>query len=281
MVLLLALLAVQAGGLALSYHLGGQHKHEPIIAQWKQDMVAQRRQIEITRERTRAHMDALAQHIGRLQAHVTRLDALGNRLVKLAELDESEFDFSSAPGLGGPEQSDTQSAVGSADLGIALDKLDEQLDARETQLKVLDQLILSRNLHAEIFPSGRPVRKGWISSRYGKRTNPFSGKREFHAGVDFAGKRGTEVFAVAGGLVTWSGKRSGYGNMVEIHHGMSLVTRYGHNDELLVHVGDTVKKGQVIAKMGTSGRATGPHVHFEVIKDGKHVNPAKYIRGSK
>jgi len=130
----------------------------------------------------------------------------------------------------------------------------------------------------EVFPEGRPIGRGWISSYYGMRTNPFTGKLQFHKGMDFASKSGSNVQAVAGGVVTWSSKRYGYGNLVEINHGNGYVTRYGHNKENLVQVGDTVKKGQSISLMGSTGRSTGPHVHFEVLKNGRQINPQRFVQ---
>ena len=136
---------------------------------------------------------------------------------------------------------------------------------------------MSRSITERVMPSGRPVEEGWLSSTYGKRSDPFTGKPDFHPGLDFAGRKGSEVVAVADGVVIWSGPRGGYGNMVEIDHGHGYVTRYGHNEKNLVKVGDTVKKGQEIALMGSTGHSTGPHVHFEVLHNGKTVNPARFI----
>jgi murein DD-endopeptidase MepM/ murein hydrolase activator NlpD len=158
-----------------------------------------------------------------------------------------------------------------------LDELTTGMDDREQKLSVLERLLMDRSLRARVIPSGRPVTEGWLSSGFGKRADPFTGKQEYHDGVDFAGKEGADVMSVGDGVVTWSGKRSGYGNLVEINHGNGYVTRYGHNKEQLVDVGDTVKKGQMIALMGSTGRSTGPHVHFEVLRNGKPVNPSRYI----
>jgi murein DD-endopeptidase MepM/ murein hydrolase activator NlpD len=116
-----------------------------------------------------------------------------------------------------------------------------------------------------------------MSSHFGRRVDPFTGRIATHEGVDFAGKLGSEIIAVGSGVVTWSSERYGYGQMVEINHGSGFMTRYAHNLENKVEVGDVVKKGQVIALMGTSGRSTGPHVHFEVYKHGRPVDPAAYI----
>jgi murein DD-endopeptidase MepM/ murein hydrolase activator NlpD len=277
-VLVLAVLLGAAS--SVSYYLAAQHAQAPIIARWKQDIHEQRQRLMVTVQETEANIDALSQRLGALQAHVNRLDALGGRLVDVAKLDGDEFDFAAPPGVGGPAETGDQGSTVVA-LDAVLDALAEQLQDREAKLRALDQLIMNRNLHAEVFPSGRPIKKGWISSRYGKRTDPFTGKQEFHKGMDFAGKRGSGVIAVAGGVVTWAGKRSGYGNLVEIDHGGHYTTRYGHNQEVLVGIGDTVKKGQVIAKMGNTGRSTGPHVHFEVRRDGRAIDPARYIRAAR
>jgi len=170
-----------------------------------------------------------------------------------------------------------RSATTVADFLGMLGELDATVADRAAKLEALEQMLLNRHLRERIVPSGRAVEKGLLSSKYGKRIDPFSGKQEQHRGIDIAGKEGTSIMAVADGIVTWSGKRAGYGNLVEINHGKGYVTRYGHNKQPLVAAGDTVKKGQVIALMGSTGRSTGPHVHIEVLHNDKHVNPAKYL----
>jgi len=170
--------------------------------------------------------------------------------------------------------------TGVADIMTSLDELSQQLSDREKQLGVLESVLLTRNLNEQIRPAGRPVKSGWLSSYYGRRTDPFTGKQAWHKGVDFAGKAGAEIIAVGAGVVTYSGNRYGYGKMVEIDHGDGYVTRYAHNAENFVNVGDEVRKGQIIAHMGATGRATGPNLHFEVLYEGKSVNPLKYIRAS-
>jgi murein DD-endopeptidase MepM/ murein hydrolase activator NlpD len=166
----------------------------------------------------------------------------------------------------------------SGEITRLLDDLQMQIEDRSHQLDVLEALMMNRRLTLEVSPEGRPINSGWMSSVYGYRTDPFTGRRDFHPGVDFAGRAGSDVLAVASGVVTWSGKRYNYGTMVEVDHGNGLVTRYGHNQENLVRVGEKVRKGQVIATMGSSGRSTGPNVHLEVLKDGRKVNPLKYLR---
>lgn len=243
----------------------------------EQEMVQQRSEIMEAKRQAEDNLNALTLRLGKLQAHVIRLDALGQRLTNIAGLDNGEFNFHEPPAQGGPESSGELSSIAVSDFLSQLDDLSRTLENRDQQLGMLEKMMMNRNLQAEVNPTGRPIKKGWISSQFGMRTDPFSGKQEFHKGMDLAGKKGSDVIAVASGVVTWSGERYGYGIMVEIDHGKGLATRYGHNLENLVQVGDKVKKGQLIAKMGSTGRSTGPHVHFEVLRNGKAVDPRKYI----
>ncbi len=228
-------------------------------------------------------LEAMTRKLAEIQARVTRLDALGMHLTVLAGLDEGEFDFTAVSAIGGPVV-DGQELAAPA-LAVMPDEFEEELellsvtlDDRDTQLDVLAGLLFDAEAQAEAIPSGRPVASGWLSSHFGYRNDPFTGKKTWHQGVDFAGKDGTEVIAVASGVVSWSGNRHGYGNMVEVAHGDGLLTRYAHNDENLVEVGDLIRKGETLALMGNTGRSTGPHVHFEVFKHGRAVDPSSYIR---
>ena len=247
---------------------------------WKADLARQQTLVDTTRRALQQNLDALALRLGQMNAHVVRLDALGSRLTQMAGLKDGEFDFTSAPSLGGPEEplletdSDFMQISG---VISALDVLDEQLADRGRQLSVLEDFLLNRKLRDEVRPDGRPVTSGYISSRFGSRTDPFTGRRAFHRGVDFAGREGAEVVAVAAGVVIWSGQRYGYGELVEVNHGNGYVTRYAHNADNLVAIGDTVRRGQVIARMGDTGRATGPNLHFEVLLNDKAVDPLTYI----
>lgn len=246
-----------------------------------QELDRQQQKINEARRVAEENLNALTMRLGQMQAHVFRLDALGQRLTRMAELDSGEFDFSIPPAQGGPEGETLADSAEFPDFMVQLDDLARQLENREQQLNVLENLLMSRNLHEEVFPAGRPVTKGWLSSTYGTRSDPFTGKPEFHKGVDLAGKEGSDIIAVAAGVVTWADKRYGYGNLVEVNHGNGYVTRYGHAKEVLVKVGETIKKGQKIAYMGNTGRSTGPHVHFEVWVDGRTVDPAKYLQASR
>lgn len=226
----------------------------------------------------RRKLEAMTRKLAELQARVTRLDALGAHLTVLAGLDEGEFNFNSEPALGGPLQPSSHDSVLPTALGEEFHLLSATLDDRDTQFDVLASLLFDADAQAEAIPSGRPITSGWLSSHYGYRNDPFTGQRAWHQGVDFAGKAGDEVIAVASGVVSWSGDRSGYGTMVEVAHGDGLVTRYAHTAENLVEIGDLVRQGEPVALMGSTGRSTGPHVHFEVFKHGRPVDPSSYIR---
>ena len=223
-------------------------------------------------------LQVLTQSLAELQARVTRLDALGEHLTGMADLEEGEFDFSRAPAMGGPLAGEFDVDYTPLDLVDELGQFEARLSDRERQLDILESLLSNRKLDEQSWLSGQPVSKGWISSPYGKRTDPFSGKLAMHDGIDFAGKEGSDVLAVAAGVVTWTGSKSGYGQMVEVSHGDGYVTRYAHNKQNLVAPGDVVRKGEPIALMGSSGRSTGAHVHYEVYKHGRSVDPSSYLR---
>ncbi len=268
-----------SGSVYIGYKLNPNQDNQALINKWQADVQRQQLQLKHIREEAEANIDALASRIGLLQAHVMRLDALGRKLVHMASIDKGEFDFDSTPALGGPEAV-INNGLDQDELTQAIDQLSIELESRENQLVVLENLVLDENLQKEVQPSGRPVMKGWVSSNFGMRTHPLTGRREMHKGIDIAAKYGEPVIAVAKGVVTYSGKRWAYGNVIDIAHGNGYTTRYAHNSRLLVSVGDTVEKGFQIAEVGTSGRSTGPHVHFEVIKNGRQVNPVKFIRAS-
>lgn len=234
--------------------------------------------------RAQTSLNTMASRLSLLQSHVMRLDALGSRLADAAELEG--FEFESPPGLGGPRE-DLGSVSGGGeqpsfpqfDFFSEVDELERALQDRHTQLTALETLLRNRRLEEQALPAGAPtIGDGtWVSSLYGYRSDPLTGAREFHQGVDFAGKLGTMVTAVADGIVIWAAPSHAYGNLVEISHGNGYVTKYAHNKRNLVSVGQKVEKGEVIALMGNSGRSTGPHVHFEVVKNGKNVNPGRYL----
>jgi murein DD-endopeptidase MepM/ murein hydrolase activator NlpD len=248
------------------------------VVEWRGKLEAQSAQILDAKRDLQERLDALAGRVGQMNAHVIRLDALGRRLTEMANLDKGEFNFESPPAVGGPEGLVEGAIVVSPELTSMLDDLTLQIKDRERQLSVLESMISTRNLSRQIVPAGRPVTQGWISSYFGHRTDPFNGRKAFHRGIDFAGPAGSKVVSVASGVVTYSKDRFGYGKTVEINHGNGYVTRYAHNQRVLVSVGDTIQKGQPIALIGSTGRSTGPHLHFEVLKQGRAVDPMSFVR---
>ena len=247
------------------------------VKNWLQVIDNQQQDLELVRQGTQDQVDAVMLRLAELQGRMTRLDALGERLTAKVNLNDGEFDFSEVPALGGPHEVSGADADHRVTLLDAIEQLADQIDDREQQLDLLDALIANRTIHDDSLVAGLPVKQGWLSSRYGRRTDPFTGKPSWHKGVDFAGKRGSDIVSVAAGVVVSSGTRHGFGLLVEINHGNGFLTRYAHNESNQVKVGDIVARGQVIAKMGSSGRSTGPHVHFEVLQDGKHRDPAQYL----
>ena len=247
------------------------------VADWQDVVSGQKAEIAEARQSAQADIDALTLRIGQMQGQMLRLNALGGRLVSQSDLDKGEFDFDAVPAMGGPEDVMNRQSLPLVDFLSMLEQLETEMMDREQKLSVLESLLMSRSLSERVMPSGRPVEDGWLSSRYGKRNDPFTGKQDFHKGLDFAGKKGSEVIAVGDGVVSWAGNKTGFGKLIEIKHGNGYTTRYGHNQSHMVKVGDTVKKGQQIALMGSTGRSTGPHVHFEVLHNGKSVNPSSFI----
>lgn len=248
------------------------------VARWNEDLSAQREMLARTRAAVDDQIGALAARVGQMQARLIRLDALGRHLTEIAKLDRGEFDFDDPPAIGGPQVDEAGGVPAVPVLDSMLDSVDAAIDDRRRQLTALQDLILTRELARQIVPGGRPVESGYISSLYGQRTDPFDGNNAFHAGLDFAGVAGTRVLAVADGIVSHAGPDGGYGRLIEITHGNGYVTRYAHNAKLLVAPGQTVKRGDPIALMGSTGRSTGTHLHFEVLRGGRSVNPLSFVR---
>ena len=223
-------------------------------------------------------LTALTMKLAELQSHVLRLNALGERLADNANIPEQEFNFDQHPSSGGPSSTTSElSRKTLSQLLVEITALDNSLDHEENQLHMLESLTLGHHIENTRYLSGRPITKGWLSSYFGMRKDPFNGRPAMHKGIDFAGNEDGDIIATASGVVSWSDDRYGYGQLIEINHGDGLKTRYGHNKKLLVNVGDVVNKGQVIAKMGSTGRSTGPHVHYEILHNNKQINPLKFV----
>lgn len=257
----------------LDRHAGSEDK----IAAYSKELAQQSRALGYAKQEAATHLNALTRRLGQLQAQVLRLNALGGRLTRMAGLDAKEFNFETEVAQGGPE---TEIAGGGIEVAASLGRLSEEIKASEERLRALETMLLDRRLSDAMTPAGWPAEGGFVSSGFGKRADPFTGTVALHEGVDIASRLGSPIKAMADGVVSFAGEKAQYGRVVEITHGNGLVTRYAHMLSLLVKVGDKAARGDVIGLVGSSGRSTGPHVHFEVLKDGKAVDPVKYLRAA-
>ena len=272
---LLMLVGVFSAGLALGQRVQFGDGGPSSLAR---AALLQKSELDELRLKLQERVDVLAARIGQVNAHVVRLDALGKRVAELADLDSREFDFGTVPATGGPEVA-VGEPVQAPDITRLIDDLEARLDQRDSQLDALEGVLLRRELREQIVPDGRPVLRGFLSSGFGWRQDPFTGRSALHKGIDFAGNHGDAVVAVGAGMVSFAGYKDGYGYTVDITHGDGYVTRYAHNSRLMVRVGDMVTRGQQVARMGSTGRSTGTHLHFEVLRNGVPVNPLGYIGG--
>jgi murein DD-endopeptidase MepM/ murein hydrolase activator NlpD len=243
------------------------------ISRLQAEMAQQEVALAQAREDAQREVNAIAARVGELQAQANRLNALGDRLTRVGKLKDGEFNFSELPGQGGSE---TASDVPSGDLLASLDSLQSQFAHSGRQLSVLEALLFDQQLDNKRTPAGMPA-PGYISSGYGRRSDPFGGGRAHHAGIDIDANAGDPITAAADGVVSFSGWRNGYGNTIQIDHGNGFKTLYAHNSSNLVKAGDVVRGGQLIGKVGSTGRSTGAHLHFEVTLNGRQVNPRQYL----
>ncbi|MEI6894903.1 MAG: M23 family metallopeptidase [Colwellia sp.] len=258
----------------LTVHLIVGDKFQPNRDEYQ---VAPQLYLDPTRVKVR-QITSLTIKLAELQSQVLRLNALGDRLAEDANIPENEFNFSQLPASGGPFSNTFPVNIKTLEqLFLEIQQFEDTINYEEKKLRILESLSFGHHIQNEGYLSGRPISKGWLSSYYGVRKDPFNGKPTLHKGLDFAGKENSGVISTASGIVTWASKRYGYGNLIEINHGEGLSTRYGHNKDILVKVGDVVNKGQVIARMGSTGRSTGPHVHYEILRNNKQINPIKFV----
>lgn len=268
------------GGIAGYYIAAGDTGmiNQQAAQSWRESLEDQQHSVEETKKNATEQLQALTVKVAELQARLVRLDAVGERLVQMGGLSKGEFDFSQPPAMGGPEVGAMPFQAQPLDFVKEIDLLSARIDNRWAQLDTLQGVMNRGSSESAAFVSGLPVHSGWMSSSFGYRPDPFTGQTAWHNGVDFPGEVGSDILAVAAGVVTWADNREGYGLLVEVNHGNGYLTRYAHNSASKVKVGDIVKKGQILALMGNSGRSTGPHVHFEVYKDGRAVDPSSYIQ---
>ena len=244
----------------------------------KDELSSQQAELRAIEKNANRRNSAISTELAGMQSSLWEIEAIASSLSALAELPQEEFNFDPAVSQGGSSQEPARK-LDWPDLEAQLRQFQLKLERRQKELRVLDNIVKEKKSEKDSVLRGKPVKRGWYSSAFGRRMDPITGRPAWHAGVDFAGKLGSDVIAVASGVVVFSGRKDGYGNLVEIDHGNGVVTRYGHHDELKVEVGDFVKRGEVIGLMGNSGRSTGPHVHLEVLRDGRAVNPLKNIEG--
>lgn len=278
---LLILVILLGGAFASGYFVGipadGGSLPSPRLDRWHAELASQQEEIGRLRERAASDADALSRKLAELQAQVMRLNAAGSRMVRIAGIKSNEFDFSKPVPVGGPDMPVGNNPELMGGVMQSIDAMQATLKERQRQFSALEEILLTSKLQREVVPSGWPISHGYISSGYGMRIDPFTGHLAFHPGIDFAGPKGTPIHAVAAGIVTRAGRDGGYGNLVQVDDGNGYSTRYGHNEKILVKVGQRVAKGQTIALEGSTGRSTGPHCHFEVHINGKVVDPARFV----
>lgn len=277
---LLALMAMIAGAAGM-YWLTLRYAVElPLPAFQKLVLAAQQAEAERSRAFVQQNLDAMAVKLGEMQAQLTRLDALGERLTSVAGV--RDIKFSSAPGLGGPATSTMPPQnLSLGDFNEKLVTLSRQLENRNDMLSVLEAQLFEQALRKKMMPTMLPVAAPYNASAFGRRIDPFTGQMAMHEGIDFLAEMGSDVKAAAAGVVQFAGFHPQYGYMVDIDHGNDLVTRYAHLSKLLVKEGDVVQRGRRIGLSGSTGRSTGPHLHFEVRFRGVAQNPAKFLQMTK
>lgn len=248
---------------------------------WLQTMVLsdQRKEAQRAQLYTEEHLAAMALKVGELQGQLLRLDGLGEKLAKVAGLKPEQLPAKN-PGRGGAESSLPPRAWTVEEFAREVQSLTRTIEERTDQLSVLEALLVRDSVNKKFLPSYSPVSDIQYASNFGYRIDPFTGSHAFHEGIDFHGDTGTAVLAAASGKVVAAEWHAQYGKMIEIDHGNGLVSLYAHTSRLDVKEGDLVVRGQKIAEIGSTGRSTGPHLHFEVRLNGVPQNPARFLRAN-
>ena len=228
----------------------------------------------------RESLDTMANSLGQMQARLLRLDSLGTRLVKVAGMKPQEIDFSQLPAQGGAYVPAGQQDVTLSSMNQQLGSLSTLMTDRGDKLAALETLLQQDRLKNKMLNTIQPVSSGWFSSNFGWRVDPFTGKSAMHEGVDYVVPEGTPIHAAASGIVVYAGMHPDFGNLVEIDHGNDILTRYAHASKLMVKVGQLVKRGQLISLVGSTGRSTGNHLHFEVRFKGLAQNPIRFLQNA-
>lgn len=271
------LLVFAAGGLVGSLAFSSSNSEQRQIQELQALVELRQQELMQHKNSVQNDIDSMTLQIGKLMAQSTRLNALGDRLTEVADINQEEFNLSSAPGIGGADFEPTGDINTPQSLYESLFTLEDTFSKQQENLNILAQLLNEQTVDQNATPHLLPLQKGWVSSYYGKRIDPFTGQQASHSGMDYSGAYDSEIVAAADGVVVWAGSRGSYGNMVEIDHGNGFMTRYAHAESLNVELGQKVTAGEIIAIMGKSGRATSEHLHFEVLKNGHKVNPLPFI----
>ena len=273
MCLVIVSLAVLLNYFSLRYAVTNQSPYLQSLLE-----AVQAEQTRKTQSYLRESLDTMAARLGEMQAKLSRLDTLGERLTKLAGIKPQEFMFDQVPARGGAVSSIPAQELSMGELIDKVDHLAIQVDDRTDKLGVLESMLTLSHAKKQLLPTQLPVSTGWYSSNFGWRIDPFTGWNAFHEGMDFMAAEGTAITAAAGGVVVYADPHPQYGNMIEIDHGNGLITRYAHASKLIAKVGDVVLRGQKVAEVGTTGRSTGTHLHFEVRQWGAPQNPARFLQ---
>ena len=273
----LGLLLLMAAGSGLLSYVTLKHAFEfrlPFVQRWVAEAAA--RNLENRDQFVRQNLDALAVKLGQLQAQLARIDAIGERVMSIAGLRPSDVGRA-PPGQGGAEPSQSR-ALSFGELSSAIDAMTLGLDNRGDQLGMVESDLMLRSVMSRLLPSAQPLEEGAVGSRFGWRIDPFSGRSAFHEGMDFNAPAGTPIVAAGAGMVVFAGWHPSYGQQIDIDHGGGLVTRYAHASKLLVREGDIVRQGQRISEVGSTGRSTGAHLHFEIRVNDEAKDPLNYLR---
>jgi murein DD-endopeptidase MepM/ murein hydrolase activator NlpD len=275
---LVMLLAMTAGLYWLTLRFAADIKI-PVVQELV--LAAQKGEAERARQFVQQNLNAMAVKLGEMQAQLARLDALGDRLSTLAGIRPQEFRFAEAPGLGGAQPTALPPQnLSLAEFGEKLYAVSRSMENRTDMLGVLEAQLFEQAVKKQLIPTMMPVHAPFNASGFGMRIDPFTGMQAMHEGIDFLADLGSPIVAAAGGVVIFAGFHPQYGNMVDIDHGNDIVTRYAHASKLHVKEGDVLQRGRRIADVGTTGRSTGPHLHFEVRYKGVAQNPARFVLAS-
>ncbi len=278
---LFACLAV--AGLTGTGYLWSQSHSRPsfhTIRLWQRRLRMETAELKTLRRLHQSEIDALAERVAGLEARMAQLNALGGELTHRAGINPKLFNFNAPVPEGGPTSRSGEIPLTGAELDQRIGQLADRIGAERLALQTLNRRMVESRLRHEIIPSGHPVRTFWVSSPFGWRIDPITGRLEFHEGIDLAAPEGEPIHAVAAGVVTWAGPRYGFGNIVMINDGQGYTTYYAHCEKVFVRIGQVIHRGETIALVGSTGMSTGPHVHFEVLRDNRPVNPAPFVFGA-